>query len=194
VVEAVFGSPLAKRQQDCFEKVAEAIRELQRLNVPLDSPELISATVQATRIAQGTHLDEMLKAAIIHSALPDRPADLLTMRFLRFVDELDPEHFVVLRYLRDPGGWYDAHGIERPQFGGDPRRAALDAAQVPVGGEAVTVVPADLGERRLANVDGLGGMVTASSMWVALASPLGCQLLDFVTYIEPLAEEDPSHA
>jgi hypothetical protein len=191
VVEAVFGSPLAKRQQAWFEKVASAIRELHRLHAPLDSPEFVSAVVHASRIAQGTHLEkklEMLKAAIIHAAFPDRPADLLTMRFLRFVDELDPEHFIVLRYLQDPPGWYQTHGIPRTEYLTGGRDAILQGAQLPLDPLAQELVLADLGERRLANVGGLSGMVTGASMWDALASSLGNQLIDFVTYIAPAAE------
>jgi hypothetical protein len=97
--------------------------------------------------------------------MPDRPADLLTLRFLRFVDELDPEHFVVLRYLQDPGGWYERQGIARQAFMAGGRRTILDGAQLPVSGVTLDVVLADLGERRLANVGGLSGMVTGPSMW-----------------------------
>ena len=92
LVSAVFGPPLERRQQRWFEELADVVRTLQKREVELDAPEFVSAVAAASRIALGTHLDEklkMLKAAILHAALPDRPADIMTMRFLRFVEELD---------------------------------------------------------------------------------------------------------
>ena len=117
LVQAVFGPPLAKRQQRWFEELADAVRILQGHDVPLDSAEFVTAVTQASRIALGTHLDEkiaMLKAAIIHAAFPDRPTDIITARFLRFVDELDPEHFVLLAYLHDPAGHFVSNNIPKP--------------------------------------------------------------------------------
>jgi hypothetical protein len=192
LLDAVLGPPLARRQQAWWEKVAEAIRVLQANHIPVDGDEFVTAVAQASRIALGTHLDEkleMLKAAIIHSALPDRPSDLLTLRFLRFVDELEPEHFIVLTYLRDPVGHFERHGIEQPNVLSGAPSSIMDMAQLPLEEEARPLLLADLGERRLVNASSMGTMMTGRGAWQAQTTGLGNLLLDFVTYIEPSASQ-----
>jgi hypothetical protein len=185
-VQAVFGPPLARRQQLWFVEVADAIRILQEHDVPLDSPEFVTAVAQASRIALGTHLDEkiaMLKAAIIHSALPDRPTDIVTARFLRFVDELDPEHFVLLAYLRDPAGHFERNNIPKPNLlmGGTGSVFAEARIEIP----HLDVVLSDLGQRGLADSGSWNTVMTNSGAWAPRTTALGNELLDFVTYIEP---------
>lgn len=76
-----------------------------------DRPGFVTAIHDATRIALGEHLEaklEMLKMVLLRSALSngDRTADLTTLRFLRLVDELEPEHVLLLRRCaRDIGSF-----------------------------------------------------------------------------------------
>lgn len=197
LVESVVGPMLVRRRERWFEEVADAIRILQRQHVPVDSEEFVTAVAHASRIALGTHLDEkltMLKAAIIHSALPDRPTDVMTMRFLRFVDELDPEHFAVLAYLRHPGGHWDRHGMQRMALGHkggalarSPQGVLTEFAGLPVNREDIEVILADLVERKLLDPNRLESPFVAEE-WSAVTTPRGDQLLDFVTYVEPPGE------
>ena len=48
--------------------------------------------------------------------------DFMAMRLLLYVEELSPEHFLVIRYFADPAGWYETKGIARPNSTmGSPR-------------------------------------------------------------------------
>jgi hypothetical protein len=168
-------------------RVAEVIRELQRRELPTDGPEFVDAVARASSIALGTHLEAkltMLQAAILHAALPDRPSDIVTMRFLRFVEELDPEHFVVLAYLRDPEGHFDRNGIEKPNIYAGSPGSIMDAAQIPIDGGHVPMIVGDLAQRGLGDAT-LNTMMTGNGAWAPRTTPLGHQLLDFVTYIGP---------
>ena len=186
LVQAVFGPPLAKRQQRWFEELADAVRILQGHDVPLDSAEFVTAVTQASRIALGTHLDEkiaMLKAAIIHAAFPDRPTDIITARFLRFVDELDPEHFVLLAYLRDPAGHFVSNNIPKPNVLMGGTGSIFAEARLPI--PHLDIVLGDLGERGLADSGSWNTVMTSNGAWAPRSTALGNQLLDFVTFIEP---------
>lgn len=186
LVQYWLAPPLTKRQQTWYEQVAEAIRSLQSQSVPTDSDEFVTAVVQASRIAMGTHLDAkliMLKAAIVHAALPHHPSDIITMRFLRFVEELDPEHFALLAYLRDPTGHFERNGIAKPSIYSGGTGSVFKEAQIPI--QHLEIVLRDLGERALADAGTWNTMMTESGAWAPRTTSLGNQLLDFVTYIEP---------
>lgn len=186
LVQYWIGPPLTKRQGVWFGEVADAIQTLQRQHVPVDSDQFITAVVHASRIAMGTHLDEklkMLKAAIINCALPSAPSDIITMRFLRVVEELDPEHFVLLAYLRDPAGHFDRNGIDKPNIMAGGTGSVFDHAQIAIA--HLDIVLRDLGERALADVGAWKTIMTSNGAWAPRSSSLGSQLLDFVTYIEP---------
>lgn len=206
LVQAVVGPRLTRRGDRWQQEVAEAIRHLQRQHVPVDSDEFVTAVVQASRIALGTHLDEkldMLKAAIIHCALPDRPMDIIAARYLRLVDELDPSHFAVLAFLRNPKGHFDRLGLSTPHDSSFNPEDMLPRLQLPVSGEELDLVMSDLMDRGLAvNIPpGTGSSLYASKAVQMLgqedqstrprSSALGDRLLDFVTYIEPPDEAQP---
>lgn len=65
-------------------------------------PEFVTALHDATRIALGEHLLQKLDMliSILHSAADrpaDRVADIVTLRYLRWVDEFEPEHVLLMR-------------------------------------------------------------------------------------------------
>lgn len=185
LVSAVFGPPLERRQQRWFEELADIVRSLQENDIPLDSPEFVSAVATASRIALGTHLQEkisMLKAAVLHAALPDRPADMITMRFLRFIDELDPEHFVLLTFMRDPAGHFDRNEIDKPNIYMGGLGSIYDQSGITISN--VQVVLRDISDRGLADGGSWNTLMTANGAWSPRTTPLGNQLLDFVTFIE----------
>lgn len=126
---------------------------------------------------------------MIHSALPDRPADIVTSRFLRFVDELDPEHFVLLAYLRDPAGHFERNNIPKPNIAMGGTKSVFDAAQISI--PYLDIVLRDVGDGGLADSGSWNTVMTGGGAWAARTTPLGNELLDFVTYIEPPAETAP---
>jgi len=185
LVSAVFGPPLKRRQQKWFEKLADVVRTLQERDIAVDEPEFVSAVAAASRIALGTHLEEkltMLKAAIFHAAMPDRPADIMTMRFLRFVEELDPEHFVLLVFMRDPKGHFASNAIAEPNIAMGGLGSIYQQSGIAI--ENLDLVRRDVTDRGLADGGSWNTMMTANGAWAPRTTDLGNQLLDFVTFID----------
>lgn len=180
---------LEQRRDAWRERVADALRRLEQRGVRVEDlaedEGFITIVLEASKAALGTHLEEkldLLAACIESAALPEERDDFVAMRMLRFVEELSPEHFVVLRYLNDPAGWYDNHGLdpsESKNFMG-PRRGALERGKVPVEGEVLDLVLHDLGDRGLASVEMLGGVTSGNAQLDRLSTALGRTLLSFV--------------
>lgn len=168
-------------------RVARVLEELQAergLRVEdLDGDEtFMTILVEASKAALGTHIEEklaLLAGCVKSAALPENRDDFIAMRYLRYVEDLSPEHFLVLTYLADPLKWYEKHGIDRPVVTG-PRRYALDNARIGLPGEVLDIVLSDLGERGLADVAGLGGIVSENAVYGSLATPRGRELMRFV--------------
>ncbi len=167
--------------------MTEAIDELRERGLSIDAlaadERFATVLIEASKTALGTHLEEklqLLKNAIVHTALPDGPADFLTIRFLRWIDELSPEHFIMLTYARDPAGWFEAKGIEKPNLYMGGPASIMKEARVPVEGITREVVLRDLSDRALANTGGLNVTMTGEGAWQPWATDLGVQLADFV--------------
>lgn len=182
----VIPSSLDRRRNAWFEIVDERLDRLEQNGIDLEAlgtdEGFVTIVIEATKAALVTHLEEklVLLANCIESvALPEGRDDFLAMRFLQYVEELSPEHFIVLTYLADPYRWYEQHGITREPIMG-PRRYAMDNAQLPVVGEVLELVLTDLDQRGLANVGGLGGIVSDNAVYATLSTERGIQLLKFV--------------
>lgn len=114
VVTAVFEKPLERRRQAWLERVADLLnwlaeRQGRAVEDVVLSPDFESAVFAATRIALGQHVEEkldMLKSVLAHAALdPDR-GDLVAVRFLHWVEELEVEHVRVAQYASNPRRWH----------------------------------------------------------------------------------------
>jgi hypothetical protein len=193
LLDAVIAPSLAKRRDSWLRMLGERLDRLEAkvegfgVEDLADDELFVSAVMEASRIAVGTELEaklKMLANCLERLAMPDRDiGDFLAMRFLAFVDELRPEHFLVLCYTADPRGWYQARGLPAPNLVMGPRRALLTKAGLPVAGDELDLVLRDLADRGLAN-DGWGVMVSENGLWDPLATDLGRQLLDFVGEFE----------
>src|SRR5438067_9923702 len=111
-----------KRREEWMRKLAEVLEELRSRMEGFDPASLesneqfVSAVSQATRIAMGTHRQEkldMLKDSLVNLVIRSGSSDLIVARFLRFIEELEPEHFLVLRYLSSPEKWYADKAIPK---------------------------------------------------------------------------------
>ena len=116
LVDAVIAPSIDKRRDAWFRQLGQLLRELAE-KVDGFSPEaladdelFVTGLITASRVAMGTHLDEkleLLKNCLANMAVRVHDSDeFIDMLFFRFVDELTPEHFVVLRYQADPPGWF----------------------------------------------------------------------------------------
>ncbi|MGD9752150.1 MAG: hypothetical protein AB7W59_14255 [Acidimicrobiia bacterium] len=188
--ELVVPSSLERRRQAWFERVADRLRALEDRKVDLsglaDDEGFITVLIEASKAALGTHLEEkldLLANCVESAALPSDRDDFLAMRLLAYVEELSPEHFVVLTYLASPGNWYDRRGLDRPTGVMGPRRNHLDRAGTGVEGEELTIVLEDLQRLGLANSSGLSGMVSESAQMDPLITERGRLLLDWVQLV-----------
>jgi hypothetical protein len=190
LIEQLFGTPYARRQEAWLRRVHEIIVELQQRGTDFDElskrQEFVTAVHDATRIALGEHLEaklDMLKAVIINAAVrPQDPvSDLWTLRYLQWIDELEPEHVVVLGFSSDPKQWLVEHGLETPEYMSGPRRTVLGLARLPYPNDVLDLILEDLARLRLADVG--SGMVTGGAIYDPWITERSRRFLDWLTVV-----------
>lgn len=99
------GTGLDRRRDEWLRRLADLVEQLRRV-VDVDqlssSDGFVSAVVVASQLAIGQHLEEkleMLKAVLFNAAVRagEPRADVIAVRFLRLVDELELDHIDLLR-------------------------------------------------------------------------------------------------
>lgn len=190
LLDDVLTPSLQKRRQAWLVMLGTIVDEVQTRMADFDptvleaNDQFVSSVLQASRIAVNTHRDEKLlplRNALVNLAVGERQTDLVSARFLRFVDEFEPEHFLVLRYAISPGKWYSDKGIPKGSHYTGARSTILEDARLPVDGDHLNLVLRDLQSNGLADTGMLRGMVTETALWDAFATQLGKQPIDFVT-------------
>jgi len=188
----VLAPSLSKRRDRWFVRLHDLLVELEQRVENFDPAELaeneafVTALIDASRIAMGTHLEEkldLLKQCLLRMALDQERDTFLDLRFFRYIDDLDPEHFLILKYLATPGAWFDGKCIDRPQLAMGSRRSLMGQAQLPLSGVPLDVALRDLSDRALADTGSLGTVMSGGAIWEGCATELGSQLLDFVEVI-----------
>ena len=175
-LDVMIPSTLTRRREHWDGWVDRSLREL--LDHGLDPEALsederfVTAVLQTTRIAVGTHIEEKLRllAGCLTSVALDPPTDFLTDRFLRWVDELRVEHF-------DELASHDYRGDDLQRH--TDRIVALTEGQVDR--TARLLAEQDLVREGLL-IDEDPGRSPAASPKLRI-SPLGTQLIDFVRYM-----------
>lgn len=192
LAEVVIAPSLTKRRENWMRKLQDLMEELRRKSDNFDPASLagnevfVTAVADASRIAMGTHLEEkleMLKNCLAHMATGGVRDDFLDLQFFRYVDDLSPEHFLVLQYLSNPAAWFDRRKIPRPTLAMGSPWHLMVAAGMPLVGAALEIVLRDLSDRGLANTQSLKTTMTGEGAWQSLATDVGRQLLDFVSSI-----------
>jgi hypothetical protein len=178
-----------KRREEWLKRLGEVLEEIRSRMAGFDPASLesneqfVSAVSQASRIAMGTHRQEkleMLKDSLVNLVIHGSGGDLVVTRFLRFIEELEPEHFLVLKYLASPEKWYADKGIPKGSHYMGAPRAIMASAGLPVTGAHLELVLRDLDTNGLARTGSIGTMMTEQGMWQAMTTDLGNQLLAFV--------------
>lgn len=192
LADVVIAPSLSKRRDRWLVKLHHLVRELEEKVEGFSPADLagdeafVTAVADASRIAMGTHLEEkleLLKNCLAHMAVDINRDDFLDLQLFRFVEELSPEHFVVLQYLGNPGAWFDAKEIARPSLAMGSPRHLLDLAGMPVVGTPLEIVLRDLSSRGLATTQSLRTTMTGPGAWQSLTTALGDELLKFVAEI-----------
>ena len=112
LVGTAISAPIEKRVFVWRSSVVEAILELQRtrpadINVEelAQNEEFGTTVLRATNVVMSTHRKEkhdMLRNAVLNSALPDAPVDDERTVFLNFIDQLSPTHAIILKTFSQP--------------------------------------------------------------------------------------------
>jgi len=151
-----------------------------------DNEKFVSAVAEASRIALGTHLEsklEILKRALQHVALEPERDDFMTSRLLRFVDDLSPEHFVVMSYLSDAEATIASGAVASPTIAFAGTEGGGAKGDLGLGHDVLRIALRDLDERQLLDdvkhPDNAGG----EPYWSAVLTPLGRELMLFVEAI-----------
>jgi hypothetical protein len=187
--DSVIQPSLHKRQEEWLVRLGELVNELLirdenfRIEDLIGDEAFVSAVIDASRIAERTHIQAklvILKNCLMNLVTDSYLGDFMTALFFRYVDELQPEHFIVLRYLANPGEWFDSHEIARPNHTFASQQLLMNAAQLPVEGQILQQVLKDLGDRSLASTGSMTTTTSGGSIWNGVVSEVGRQLLQFV--------------
>ena len=169
VLRQIFGTAYEHRREAWIRRLYELVVELDERGVDVDAlagrQAFVTAVHDASRIAMGEHIEEkldMLKAVLFNAAThaPDEVSDLWTLRYLRWVDELEPQHIAVLRFGLDPRGWLNEAGVDMPEFMSGPRSEVLKLARFPFPVEQMELILEDL---RAVGLGDVGSGIEASS-------------------------------
>lgn len=190
LLQEIFGVPYSRRHDAWLRRMYELLVDLQARGVDVghlgDRPEFVTAVHDATRIALGEHLEEkldLLKAVLFNAAIknPDPTSDLWTLRYLRWIDELEPVHITILAFGVDPRCWLEAHGKPTQDFLTGPRRAVFDQAEWPYATDVIDLVLEDLARLQLGSPG--SGMVTGQAMYDPWISARGRRFLDWLSIV-----------
>jgi hypothetical protein len=191
VASQFLGPSLAKRQFKWWKELAEAFEEEERKNNAFrienafESEAFITAVVQASRIAVGTHQHEkrtLLRNALMNIATGRAPGEDMQHIYLRLIDELTPSHVRILNFLwRGNSRVAAANGGTLPQ--NKTFQQILDQFEPAFQREPQLVqqVLSDLRSRGLATLQSM----SASFPQQVIADP-GIQFLRFVSTSEEL--------
>lgn len=176
---------IEKRHEAWLDELADAVSALIEQVGGLDESTLaanelfVSGVVQASRISLGTALDEkrnMLRNGLMQLAKGDLTDDFLTQRYLAFVEELMPEHFVVLEYATNPRLHHTDWGVNDS---GTPLYL-LSTAPLGFDRKLNDLVLSDLRTRRLIVDDDLGTVGRGANALRPFSTVLGLGLIEFV--------------
>ena len=189
--QQVLATPLAKRQREWMNAVAEALERLQDQDVRIrelaDNPAFIDAVMRATQAAIRTSRSAKLAAlrnAVANAALPNAPPVDLQQLFLAIVDDLTVWHLAVLSHFGNPRERAESlrigeHYGRRVQSFGEVFPELYESGD---GDELLEQIWRDLLLRGLVSRGHGIQRRLSQSMWFSKeTSPLGDQLLRFIS-------------
>lgn len=175
-----------ERRADWQTRVAERVVRLEDEGIAwgdLDRERFASAFARASVAAMGTHLEaklEMLAECVISASLPNNDNDFIAVKFLNFVDELTPEHFVLLSLFEQPSGWCQRIAESVPlNFDATSRPAVLEEI-LGLDAESVNIAIKDLDDRELIQANRIPSITKDGGGSRPVVLGLGKQLLGWV--------------
>lgn len=158
IYEQIFGTEITRRQDAWLECVYQLLVELQNREVDLDElgerPEFVTAFRDASLVAAGEHLGsklDLLKAVLFNAATHDSDpiADLWTLRYLRWIDELEPAHVELLSLGATHRRLLVEHGNGSPDLNAAAQRAGFEFGPWPYDDDVVELLLEDLRDLKL---------------------------------------------
>jgi hypothetical protein len=189
LIGLVLEPAIRRRRDKWLTELGEAVSQLRDHSVNFaelaDNEAFVTIVLNATAAAARTHEEDKLRAlrnAVARAALALGPDEHTEMMFIRFIDEFTALHLQLLAYLRDPGGWFQKHGLQRTDHYVGARSTVLETAFPALRGRAAFYgqIVRELSARGLAQ-DSLTGMVTAQGMWDPLTTDQGNSFLDYIS-------------
>jgi hypothetical protein len=190
----IVASPLEKRRDRWMEEVGEALRRLEEkmefdITSLANNDQFIDAAIAATQIAIRTsnaEKREVLKNALLNSALPNPPEETVQKMFLSFIDIFTVWHIKLLGLFHNPSGLV---AKDKVYLVVNTMGQFLEAAFPELKGRRALydVIWKDLYSRGLVNTDGLHTMMTGSGVVAQRTTELG---RDFIAYIQSPFEKN----
>lgn len=116
--DQITGIVLNKRAAGFLQSIVDRFRKQERMPESLfRNDEFVSALAQALQAATKTHLQEKLDAlrnAVINVALGKQPDPNRQQQFLMLLDRFSEDHLTVLKFLSDPGAYFQRQGMTPP--------------------------------------------------------------------------------
>ncbi|MCF8980010.1 hypothetical protein GIW46_17580 [Pseudomonas syringae] len=146
----------------------------------------ISTVAEACSISLRNHQKEKLDAlknAVRNSALPSCPTDDYRQLFLNFVDVCTVTHIRLLQLFDNPQAWFDRKGTNLPNWTMGSLSTIIELAMPELKGhnDIRDSIWKDLYQRGLVTTDGLNTGMSGSGMLARRTSPLGVQLIAFLS-------------
>lgn len=190
LMQKFLASPLQKRRDEWFQKVAEGIQALQRDHPNFDpsglteNEDFISAVYEATDAAMKTGRSqkiEMLRNGILNIASGFTIDDILRGTFFGLIDRFSPAHMHVLKLLSDPRSSPEMVQAAANVYAAAPLQTLRAAITTDVLDEAaLSRVLSDLHRESLADTGGLQAMSTQAAQLQKRSTAIGDAFLEFI--------------
>jgi hypothetical protein len=190
---SIIAPPLAKRQAEWMESIAERLEMLEKqvagfkIESLSSNENFISTVFYATTLNIRNHQEEKIEAlqnAVLNTALNIAIEEDLEHIFLNFIDELTPSHLKVLKYFESPEEWFK---LKDKDISGYYMGAAIDVffdafPELAKNTDFARQIINDLSARGLSNnLESMQVMTSLGSMIGPKITPLGKLFLNFIT-------------
>ena len=176
-----------RRMDAWFDSLAErldALEDRPSWDELADDDEFVDVVIAASRIASTTASQEKLEAlrnAVVNTLTDDTVGEDERAIFLRYIDEFTPSHLSLLELLKDPGSYFDTHGIPRPKLSAGARADLIEVALPSLASSAMlATVEGDLSRRNLIN-GGFNVTISEAGLWAPGTKRQGERFLQFIT-------------
>lgn len=188
----IVSPPLEKRRSEWMERVGAGLKDLeQKMGVVLEelrnNDKFVDAAMDATQIAIRTSEKEKLEAlrnALLNSALPNSPDELIRKMFFSLIDIFGVLHIKILELFNNPRIWFLKHQKQYPDHIMSGGLSNLIEIAFPILRERQEIydqIWKDLYLRGLVSTEGLHGTISAGGLEAKRTTGIGDAFLNFIS-------------